>query len=105
MYILVNNSLVEQDIRFVFDYYKSVSHKLAKEFIQQLQKAKENIILYPFSNDVVYNNVRLHKLKQFPYHIHYIVEEDKMKKISFSLLYILKENILNTNKRGCLLTS
>ncbi|ALU27015.1 type II toxin-antitoxin system RelE/ParE family toxin [Myroides odoratimimus] len=91
MYILVNNSLVEQDIRFAFDYYKSISHKLAKEFIQQLQKAKENIILYPFSNYIVYNNVRLHKLKQFPYHIHYIVEEDKMKIIILAIVHTKRE--------------
>lgn len=97
MYTLVSSSLVEQDIKEAFYYYKSISRKLAKEFLQRLKEGKNYIMEYPFANDIMYKNVRIHMLKQFPYHIHYLIEPEEKQIIILGVSFA-KRNDSNYNK-------
>jgi len=72
-YSFVNKPSVNFDIIDVVDYYKSIKPELAIAFLDRLEEAKKYISKYPEAFQIKYKNVRTVLLKQFPYHIHYIV--------------------------------
>jgi len=72
---LINRPLVYTDVISATQYYLKISHSLADEFLLQLDDANDFITENPLAVDVMYLNVRMHKLEQFPYHIHYIIDD------------------------------
>lgn len=74
-YQLVNRPSVETDIREAVNYYKNISPGLAHQFIFRIREARTFIAHYPYGFQVKYKNVRTVLLKQFPYQIHYIIDD------------------------------
>lgn len=76
IYSFKNRPIVEADIILAVEYYKEINPALAKEFLSRIREAKKHIAQTPFGFQVKYNNVRTLSLKQFPYLIHYLIDED-----------------------------
>ena len=76
-YNVVYIALAKEDLRKAITYYKNISPKLAKEFITRIAEGKNYILLNPKGDDIMYKEIRMHYIKQFPYHIHYKILEDK----------------------------
>lgn len=74
-------------------YYQKISTALAKQFLQGIREAKNYISENPFSNDVRYRNVRMHLLKQFSYHLHYLVDENKKQIIIIAVEFAKRDNL------------
>lgn len=74
-YSFVNRPLVKNDIAEATTYYKKINPQLAKDFIYRIREAKEYISRSPNGFQVKYGQVRTLLLKQFPYHIHYLIDE------------------------------
>jgi hypothetical protein len=50
---------------------------LAIAFLDRIDEAKKYITDFPLAFQIKYKNVRTALLEQFPYHIHYIVDDTK----------------------------
>lgn len=83
-YQVVNRPVVRADIIEAVGYYKNISPKLAKQFLFRIREAKTHIQRSPLSFQIKYNNVRTLLLKQFPFHIHYIIN-DNQKQVIFNI--------------------
>lgn len=73
----VLSPLAKLDLIDAKNYYKNIRPDLAKEFLNEVESAKKYISEHPLSNDISYEVVRMHLLKKFPYHLHYILDENK----------------------------
>ena len=76
-YKIVNRPSVRTDLLNAIDYYKAISPDLARQFLSRIREAREYIFQYPTGFEIKYKNVRTVLLRQFPYHIHYLLEESK----------------------------
>ena len=83
----VNRPAVKSDIIEAVNYYKGISPNLAQQFIYRIREAKKYLEKYPFGFEIKYKNVRTLLLKQFPYHIHYIVDEENSKIIILAIIH------------------
>lgn len=97
-YSFVNRPAVRIDIIDATDYYKKINPELAKQFLYRIREAKTYIARSPFGFQVKYNNVRTLFLKQFPYHIHYIIDDSKHQIIILAVIHAYK-NPMEYNKR------
>ena len=86
-YHLVNKPAATSDIEDTVDYYKIISTDLANRFIDRLEEAKKHITENPEAFQIKYKNVRTILLKQFPYHIHYIVDNSKKQIIVLAIIH------------------
>lgn len=77
IYKIVNRSLVKSDILNAVDFYKEINPKLAHQFLLRVEEATNYIEINPFLFQIKYNQVRTLLLKQFPYQIHYIIDEER----------------------------
>ena len=75
-YKVVSISLANQDLKKAIDYYKAISTKLAKNFVARIAEGKRYILQNPHGDDVMYKNIRMHNIYQFPYHIHYQIKKN-----------------------------
>lgn len=89
-YSFVNRPAVKDDIEAAVNYYKKISPKLARQFIFRLREAREYIGTYPLGFEIKYKNVRTLLLKQFPYHIHYLVNEKQQEIIILAVIHSYK---------------
>src|SRR5271163_1912337 len=89
-YELVNRPVVKEDVFNAVDYYKNISLPLAKQFLLRIREAKTFIVRSPLGFQVKYKNVRTLLLKQFPYHIHYIINDDKKQIIIIGVIHAYK---------------
>jgi plasmid stabilization system protein ParE len=89
-YSIVNRPLVRADIINAIDYYKTINAELAGQFLFQLREAKEYIARSPFGFQIKYNGVRTLLLKQFPYHIHYLVDDTQKQIIILAIIHAYK---------------
>jgi toxin ParE1/3/4 len=64
------------DIQEGIDYYKVISNELGKKFLSQINNSLEELKQFPFY-EVRYDNVRMRKVKVFPYLIHFVIDEEK----------------------------
>ena len=64
------------DIQAGIDHYKLVSAELGKKFLFQVNNTLEELKQFPFY-ELRYDNVRMRKIKVFPYAIHFVVDEEK----------------------------
>jgi len=76
-YSFVNRPAVQADIINAVSYYKAVSPQLARQFLFRIREAKKYIDRSPLAFEVKYKNVRMLLLKQFPFHIHYIIDDSE----------------------------
>ena len=89
-YSFVNKLQVNNDIIDVVDYYKSINTSLAIAFLDRLEEAKKYISEYPIAFQIKYKNVRTVLLKQFPYHIHYVVDDAKKQIVVLAIIHAYK---------------
>ena len=74
-FTIINIPQVTEDLQAIVDFYTEISPKLPKQFIQQLRFGVRQILKTPYGYQVKYNNVRTLLIHQFPYHIHYYIDE------------------------------
>ena len=89
-YSFVNKPAVNSDIEDAVDYYKTINPELAVAFLNRLKEAKKYIFDYPIGFQTKYKNVRTVFLKQFPYHIHYIVDDVKKQIVVLAIIHAYK---------------
>ena len=97
-YKFVYRPLVKRDLENAKNYYKDISPNLANDFLMRIREAKKYISLNIEGDDVVYNTIRMHKLYQFPYHIHYFIDYKKSQIILLAVEFS-KRNNLDFSKR------
>jgi len=86
-YNLVNRPAVSVDIISSVDYYKHISPKLAKQFLFRIREAKTVLQRSPLLFQIKYKDVRTLHLKQFPYHIHYIINEEQKQVVILAIIH------------------
>ena len=89
-YSFVNSPAVRLDIINATDYYKNINPELAKQFLFRIREAKDHIANSPIGFQIKYNVVRTLLLKQFPYHIHYLIDDDKQQIIILAVIHDYK---------------
>ena len=97
-YRLVNRPSVETDIKEAVDFYKNISPKLALRFLFRIREAKATIALYPLMFQERYKNVRTVLIKQFPYQMHYLVDDLNRTIIILAIIHAYK-NPLDYSER------
>jgi len=91
IYSIKNRPLVEADIINAIEYYKEISPKLAQHFLLRVKEAKQHIAQTPFGFQIKYNNVRTILLQQFPYHIHYLINDNQKQIVILAIIHSHKE--------------
>ncbi|MFY7811976.1 MAG: type II toxin-antitoxin system RelE/ParE family toxin [Flavobacterium sp.] len=81
------------DLKEAVKYYKAISPSLAKDFLLRIREAKKFISLSPYGDDIVYKNIRIHNLKQFPYQIHYYIDENKKQIVILAIIFSKRKNL------------
>lgn len=97
-YSFVNRPSVKNDILEAVDYYKKINPELAVQFLDRIREAKTFISRTPLGFQIKYNNVRTLLLKQFPYHIHYLVDDSKKVIVILAIIHAYK-NPLDYSER------
>ena len=77
-YLIENRPRVYDDILEAVDYFFSINPQLAADFLDRIEEAKQSVLNTPKGFVVKYSKVRTILLKQFDYHIYYIIEENKI---------------------------
>lgn len=86
-YVFVNKPDVIYDIQDIVDYYKNINRQLANAFLDRIDEAKKHIADFPTAFEIKYKNVRTVLLKQFPYHIHYIINDAKKQIVILAIIH------------------
>ena len=89
-YSFVNRPSIASDITNAVDYYKNINPQLAKQFLFRIREAKSYISHTPMGFQLKYKEVRTLLLKQFPYHIHYLVDDTKQQIIILAIIHAYK---------------
>ncbi|MCC6369827.1 MAG: type II toxin-antitoxin system RelE/ParE family toxin [Bacteroidia bacterium] len=89
-YSFVNSPSVKFDIINATDYYKNINPELARQFLFRIREAKSYIARSPLGFQVKYKNVRTLLLKQFPYHIHYLINDTEQKIVILAVIHAYK---------------
>ncbi len=97
-YKVVYIPLAKVDLKKAVAYYKDISPKLAKDFIFRIREGKQYISQNPQGDDIMYKEIRMHNIRQFPYHIHYQIQKDK-KQILILAIEFSKRNNLDFSHR------
>jgi plasmid stabilization system protein ParE len=92
-YAFVNRPLVRTDIISVTDHYKKINPELARQFLFRLREAKAYIARSPDGFQIKYKEVRTLLLKQFPYHIHYLIDENKKVIVILAVIHAYKNQM------------
>lgn len=92
-YKIVYIPLAKQDLKNAINYYTSISKKLAKDFVFRIKEGSHYINLNPHGDDIMYKEIRMHNIRQFPYHIHYQVLEDKKQILILAIEFSKRDNI------------
>ena len=97
-YSIVNRPAVRTDIINATNYYKNINPELAKQFLFRIREAKAYINHSPLSFQIKYNHVRTLLLKQFPYHIHYIIDETNQVIVIIAIIHAYKNTADYSNR-------
>ena len=89
-YSVVNKNSVSTDIIDAVEYYKKISPELAKQFLFRIREAKAYIVNSPIGFQVKYNIVRTLMLRQFPYHIHYLIDDVQKQIVILAVIHAYK---------------
>jgi hypothetical protein len=92
-YTFINSPAVSSDIVNAVDYYKHISPKLAKQFLFRIREAKIFIGRSPFGFQIKYSDVRTLLLKQFPFHIHYLINEKEKQIVILAIIHAYRNPI------------
>ena len=68
----------EADIEQCALWYKSKLIGLDTRFLNEMEDLLRHILLFPLSKQIRFDNTRLAFLKDFPFGVHHLVEENKV---------------------------
>ena len=71
--VLISKS-AKSDLNEIHEYYKLVSEKVGKNFINKFEKTIDQIKINPYFQ-IRYDDFRIKQIAKFPILIHYIVDE------------------------------
>ncbi len=97
-YKVVYIALAKDDFKKAVSYYKAISSKLANDFIARVGEAEKYLSMNPYGNDIMYKEVRMHNLHQFPYHMHYKILEDQKQIIVLAIAFSKRNNLDFSNR-------
>ncbi|WP_166923648.1 type II toxin-antitoxin system RelE/ParE family toxin [Flavobacterium poyangense] len=83
----------KDDLKKAINYYKNISSKLAKDFIARIVEGKNYITQNPYGDDINYKEIRMHTIRQFPYHIHYLILENINQILILAIEFSKRENL------------
>lgn len=86
MFTVESRPRVAVDIENAVEYYYQINPLLALQFLDRIEEAKQIIINTIEGFEVKYKTVRTVLLKQFPFHIHYIISKEQQKIIILAVL-------------------
>ncbi|MGC4130568.1 MAG: type II toxin-antitoxin system RelE/ParE family toxin [Bergeyella sp.] len=66
------------DIEDAVEYYSEISENLENRFLKQLKEGLSRITKYPLHYALKYKQIRICNFKNFPYQIHFSVEENRI---------------------------
>lgn len=89
-FTFVNRPTVKVDILSIAGYYNAISKDLAKQFLFRIREAKVAIARSPYGFQIKYNQVRTLLLKQFPYHIHYLIDDKQKQIVILAIIHAYK---------------
>ncbi len=87
IYKIILLPTAKADIIQVVKYYKQISIPLAEQFLIRLREAKDYLREIPEGFQVRYLHVRTLLLKQFPYHIHYLIESKRRRVVILAIIH------------------
>lgn len=87
IYKIVNRPFVTSDILNAVDFYKEINPKLAQQFLLRIKEAIDYIEKSPSSFQIKHNQVRTLLLKQFPYQIHYLIDEERKAVVILAIIH------------------
>jgi len=90
---MVYRPFVKQDLQKAIQYYKVISPNLAKDFLNRVREAESYILQNPFGDDVMYKQIRMHNLKQFPYHLHFFIDDKNIKVVVLAIAFSKRGNL------------
>jgi len=67
-----------KDIEEILEYYSQINQKLPAKFLERIEEAKSRIVNSELGFEIKYKSVRTVLLKQFPYHLHYVLKDDQI---------------------------
>lgn len=97
-YAIVNRPAVIADVENAVNYYKHINPKLAKQFLFRIREAKTYLTKSPNSFQIKYREVRTLILKQFPYHIHYLIDNDNDRIVILAIVHMYKNPLDYSSK-------
>jgi plasmid stabilization system protein ParE len=97
-YKVVISDLAKIDIKKAKEYYQEINVNLAKQFLMRIREAKLFISENPNGNDVIYQDVRMHLIKQFPYHLHYFYDNDREVIVVIAVEFSKRKNLDFTDR-------
>lgn len=86
-YVVVNKPSVNDDILDIVAYYKLIHINLAIAFLDCLEEIQKYIFDFPLSFQIKYKNVRTILLAQYPYQIHYIINDEKKQIVIIAIIH------------------
>lgn len=87
IYAFVINPSVTDDILDIVTYYKNINPELALDFLNKIEITKKYISDFPLAFQIKYKNVRMVLLEQFPYQIHYVIDDDAKQIIVLAVIH------------------
>lgn len=66
-----------KDVEEILEYYSQINQKLPAQFLERLEEAKSRLANSELGFEIKYKSVRTVLLKQFPYHLHYVLKDDQ----------------------------
>lgn len=95
----VYRPFVKEDLQKATAYYKTISPNLAKDFLYRIREAKKYIALNTEGDDVMYQDIRMQNLYQFPYHIHYYIDHHNKQIIILAIEFSKRDNLNFTARK------
>jgi len=94
VYKIIVSPRAQKEIENAIDYYALYNMEVPMHFISILKETYKTLEINPFFM-ICYKNVRVLKLKRFPYSLYFTIDENK------SVISVLScfHNKLNPNKR------
>lgn len=92
-YKVVITDFAKVDIKKAKEYYNDINANLAKQFLIRIRETKSYISENPNGNDVIYQDVKMHLIKQFPYHLHYFLDEERTQIVVIAVQFGKRENL------------
>jgi plasmid stabilization system protein ParE len=82
-YTIVVSSAAFKDIEQAFDWYEQISFELGESIKRNLFTSMSELENNPYLSSIKYKTIRVKFISRFPYGIHYVVQENKVKILAF----------------------